>query len=201
MPNRDPRVDAYIAKSAPFAQPILTHIRTLVHKACPDVTETMKWSMPFFEHHGVVANMAAFKAHCAFGFWHAAMRPTASEDDKAAQAMGQFGRIASVKDLPSNRELLALIKKAAQLNEQGVGATPKPKHAKPALAMPDVLMAALKKNKKAASTFEAFSPSNKREYIEWIIDAKTDATRDKRVAQAIEWMAEGKPRNWKYMKC
>ena len=198
MGTRDPRVDAYIAKSADFAKPILTHIREIVHAACPDVEETMKWSMPFFDYHGPLCNMAAFKAHVGFGFWKGALvlgRGTADDE----RAMGQFGRITSVKDLPPKKELTALIKKAAKLNEEGVKVEKK-KAPRAELPVPPELAAALAKNKKARANFEAFPPSHRRDYNEWIGEAKREETRAARVKQAIEWIAEGKSRNWKYEK-
>ena len=201
MPTQDARIDAYIAKSAEFAQPILTHLRALIHETCPEVEETIKWSMPCFEYKGMLCNMAAFKAHCAFGFWKAPLM-VAPEDDKGKEAMGQFGRITSLKDLPPKRTMQAYIKKAMALNEQEVKV---PRRARPAtprpVEMPAVLTAALAANSAAAGHFASFPPSAQREYADWISEAKTDSTRDKRLAQAIEWIAEGKRRNWKYENC
>lgn len=198
MKNTDPRVDAYIARSGDFAQPILEHVRGVVHAGCPDVVETIKWSMPAFTYQGrPLAHMAAFKAHCAFGFWQ---RDAVAQSD--GSAMGQFGRIEKVKDLPSKAELVKLVKKAMALIDSPEKAPPKPKAApKPPAEVPDDLAAALKKNTAARKTFEAFSPSCKREYIDWIVEAKREETRTKRLAQAVEWMAEGKQRNWKYQNC
>lgn len=198
MGTRDPRVDAYIAKQAEFARPILTHLREVVHAACPEVQEDMKWSTPFFTYHGNLCQMAAFKEHCAFGFWKGALvvGRGSGEDDRAA---GQFGRITSLKDLPAKKELTAFIKKAMQLNEEGVS-VPKEKKSRPPLPVPPELTAALAKNRKARDVFEAFSPSHKRDYCEWIGDAKREETRAARVAQAVEWIAEGKPRHWKYQE-
>lgn len=198
MSSRDPRVDAYIEKSAEFAKPILTYIRDIVHEACPDVEETMKWSFPHFEYHGVLCSMAAFKAHCALGFWKAPLLMPDRADER--DGMGQMGKITSIDDLPPKRELLRLVKEAAKLNEAGVKVERKKAPAKAPLETPPELAAALSKNREAKKTFDAFSPSHKREYVEWICDAKTDATRQKRIAQAVEWMAEGKSRNWKYVK-
>ena len=196
MGTRDPRVDAYIAKSADFARPILTHLREVVHSACPDVVETMKWSSPFFDHHGTMCQMAAFKEHVGFGFWKGALVvDTRSGVDEPSA--GQFGRITSIKDLPSRSKLTAYVQKAAKLNEEGVS-TPKVKKPKPDLPVPPELTAALAKNKKARAVFEGFSQSQRREYSEWIADAKSDATRARRLEQALEWIAEGKSRNWKY---
>lgn len=204
MASTDPRIDAYIKKSAPFAQPILEHLRGLVHKAHPQIEETIKWSFPHFEYKGIVCSMAAFKEHCSFGFFKASLM----KDDKdllkrvGKTEMGHFDKIRSLEDLPSDKVLIAYIREAVRLNEEGIK-VPKPKPAavpKKALDPPTDLLAALKKNKAAQKTFEGFSPSNKREYIEWIVDAKTEATRAKRLETAIEWMAEGKVRNWKYIK-
>jgi len=199
MPTIDPRVDEYIAKSAEFAQPILIHLREVIHAACPEVKETIKWSMPNFDYHGIMCNMAAFKQHCAFGFWKAELL-LADEDDKGKEAMGQFGRITSVKDLPSKKVLTAYVKKAMKLNEAGVKVA-KPKAAPRELVVPDYFIAALEANPAAYEVFNNFSTSAKREYCEWLTEAKTEATRDKRMAQAVEWIAEGKKRNWKYESC
>ena len=200
MESKDPRVDAYIAKSADFAKPILAHIRKLEHANCTDVTETMKWSMPFFEYKGgIFCNVAAFKQHCAFGFW---LGDLLKIDAKSGKAMGQFGRITSLADLPGDKEFASILKAAMKLHDTGAKAPARSKRAeKKELVVPDYFLAALKKNKKALATFEGFSYSNQKEYVEWITEAKTDATRDKRLAQAVEWMAEGKVRNWKYLNC
>ena len=199
MAKRDPRVDAYIANSPDFARPILTHIRDLVHRHCPQVEETLKWRMPTFMHHGMLCGMAAFKQHCSFGFWKHEL-VVGKELAGSPEGMGQFGRVTRLADLPSDKALAGYIRKAMQLNEAGIKA-PRATPKKKALVMPDDLRAALKKNKKASATFDAFSPTNKREYVEWIVEAKREETRAKRLAQAIEWMAAGKPRNWKYLNC
>lgn len=190
--NLDPRIDAYIDEAEAFARPILRHLRALVHRGCPDAVETIKWRMPFFEHGGrVLCFMAAFKAHCGFGFWHREMRTRLrAESRKADDAMGQFGRIASVADLPDDKILLAHIRRAAELNEAGaVKATGK----SPVPRMPPDLAAALKKNRRAAATWEKSSASHRREYVEWIAGAKRDETRQRRLATALAWLAEGKP--------
>ena len=200
MASKDLRVDAYIAKSGAFAKPILTHIRKQLHANCPDATETIKWSMPFFEYKSrIFSNMAAFKAHCAFGFWNGALLKIDSKLDKA---MGQFGRITSLADLPGDKEFARIIKAAMKLHIEGAKS---PSRSKPAgkkeLVVPDYFLAAVEKNKKAFATFGGFSASKKKEYVEWITEAKTEATRDKRLTQAVEWMAEGKVRNWQYLNC
>ena len=202
MGKKDPRVDAYIAKSADFAKPILTHMRELVHAACPDVEETIKWGFPNFVHKGMLCGMAAFKAHSSFGFWKASL---IFGKDKAAgkedNGMGHFGRITSLSDLPKDKELLGYIKEAVRLNDAGIS-KPRPRlKKKKELVVPDYFMAALKKNKKALTAFEGFSYSHKKEYLEWITEAKTEETRQRRIATALEWMAEGKSRNWKYENC
>jgi len=203
MPTTDPRIDAYIQKSADFARPILEHIRKLVHKAYPNVEETMKWSMPFFQNNGaIICNMAAFKEHCAFGFWNAPLMkdPEGILQIKDRGAMGHLDRITSKKDLPSDKILTAYIREAAALNEAGIKKVAPKKTPKKELPVPEELTAAFKKNKKAQATFEGFSPSHRREYIEWITEAKTDATREKRIATTVEWLTEGKSRMWKYEK-
>lgn len=199
MGTRDPRFDAYIENAAPFARPILSHLREVVHAACPEVVEEMKWSSPHFTWRGMLAQMAAFKQHCAFGFWKGAL--IVGEDERARQAMGSFGRITSLDDLPPDEVLADYIHRAMQLNEQGVTAPPRPpKHPKPELAVPDDLAAAFEANDAARAGFDGFTPGQKREYLEWITEAKSDATRQKRLAQAVEWMSEGKTRNWKYQR-
>jgi uncharacterized protein YdeI (YjbR/CyaY-like superfamily) len=196
MGKRDPRVDAYIQKAAPFAQPVLEYIRETVHSAVPEVEETMKWSFPHFDYKGMLCSMASFKAHCAFNFWKGALL---FEDNlKLHEAMGHMGKITSVKDLPPKKELLRILAEAARLNDEGVKAPPPKRGVKPPLETPEDLATALSANKKAQAAFDAFSPSHRREYIEWIVDARSDATRQKRLTQAIEWIAEGKSRNWKY---
>lgn len=200
MPVTDPRIDAYIEKSAEFARPVLEHFRKLVHKACPEVTETIKWGMPAFEYKGPMCGMAAFKAHCAISFWkQSLLEPEAFPAEK--NAMGSFGRVTSVKDLPKDKVMVDLIMRAAALNDKGVKVAKKPAADKKELPVPAVLAKALAKNKKARETFENFPPSCKKEYIQWITEAKTDATRDKRLATTIEWLNEGKRRNWRYEKC
>ena len=197
----DPRVDAYIAKAATFAQPILKHLRTLVHEACPEAEETIKWRMPTFVHHKILCGMAAFKAHATFGFWQRGLTDEIAKTGvRAEQAMGSLGRITSLEDLPSDKAMLGYIRKAAKLNESGVPARPKPKP-RPALPVPADLAAALKKNAKAAAMFKDFTVSPRREYIEWITEAKRPETRAKRIATTIEWLATGKKRNWKYENC
>ena len=203
MATRDPRVDAYIAKSAEFAQPILVHLRDLVHAACPDVEESMKWSHPHFSYQGMLCAMAAFKQHCTFGFWKFDLIVAA--DPAAEKAMGQFGRITKLADLPSKKVLTGYIKQAMKLNEEGVKAHWLEKRAKqkpPAKVPEDLATAlALPKHKKARAVFDTFPPGQRREYIEWITEAKREETRKKRLAQTIEWLAEGKRRNWKYEDC
>jgi uncharacterized protein YdeI (YjbR/CyaY-like superfamily) len=199
MPTTDPRVDAYIRNAAPFAQPILLRIRKVVHQACPDVQETMKWSFPHFDYKGIFCGMASFKQHATFGFWKGSLlaEKLPKVDEKA---MGQFGRITSLADLPADRTLARIIKAAAKLNDAGVKVVRAPSPKKLALPPPADLMAALGKKPKALAAFKAFSPSQQREYVEWITEARQEATRASRLATAVGWIAEGKPRNWKYMK-
>lgn len=200
MSKKDPRVDAYINKAAPFAQPILKHLRKIVHAGCPDVEETIKWSFPHFDYKGIMCGMAAFKQHCVFGFWkHELIFQGRSGQN--GMTTGTFrSRIISLADLPDERILLGYVRKAAALNEAGIKAPARtqPKKKEP-LKIPNYFAAALKKNAKAQKTFEDFSPSNKRDYVEWVIEAKREETRQERLKTAIKWLAEGKPRNWKYL--
>lgn len=201
MEKYDNRVDAYIAKSADFAKPILNHLRNLVHRACPEITETMKWSSPFFDHKGPVCQMAAFKQHCSFGFWNAALLKDLHKVlNTEVAAAGNFGRITNLTDLPDDDILIQYIQEAFDLNEKGVKTTIR-KHntgEKKELVVPDYFIATLSKNLQAMNNFEKFSPSQKKEYVEWIVEAKTEATRQKRLDTALEWITEGKTRHWKY---
>ena len=203
---RDPRVDDYIAQAAPFAHAPLAHIREAMHAALPDVTEAIKWSHPFFLLDGrPFANMAAFKAHCSLGFWKGG-RPIAEEAaGDRDKAMGQFGRIESLADLPKAPALRKLIVEAraawAAAIEDKASAPPAPKAKREAPALPDDLAAALGPKSAARKIFDAFTPTQQREYVEWIVEAKREATRASRVAQAAEWIADGKTRNWKYQDC
>lgn len=200
MGTRDPRVDAYIAQAAEFAQPILTYLRGVVHQHCPEVEESIKWGFPHFLYHGMLCSMAAFKQHCSFGFWKGTLFVADARND---EAMGQFGRITSLQDAPGKKLLAGYIRQAMQFNESGAKPARRTKDAvpKPPAEVPDDLAAALKKNRKAAAVFDGFSNTNRREYIEWITEAKRAETREKRLAQTLEWLAEGKPRNWKYQDC
>lgn len=197
MGSKDPRIDAYIEKSADFAKPILRHIRKVVHAALPEVEEDLKWRMPAFMYKGILCGMAAFKSHCTFGFWKGSLL---TDGKQSADAMGQFGRIESLSDLPSDKTLAALVKRAAKLNDDGVKvARMAPQGPRKPLRIPSDLAAALKKNKQAHAAFKEFPYSHKKEYVEWLTEAKTDTTRQKRLGTAIGWIAEGKARNWKYM--
>jgi len=199
MARKDPRIDAYIAQAAPYAQPILQRLRLVVHRACPGVIETMKWSNPSFEYHGLLCGIAVFKSYCTFGLWKDKL-VRARGGVSAAKVLDAAGEVASVDELPDEAALGRLIKLAAGLNEEGVREVRKKPQPKGPVEVPDDLKKALDKNKKAKAVFEAFSPSHKREYIEWITEAKQAATRARRLEQAIAWMAEGKVRNWKYVR-
>jgi hypothetical protein len=201
--KRDDRVDAYISSAPDFAKPILNHLRELVHTACPDVHETMKWSRPHFLHIGMLCGMSAFKHHCAFGFWLFEMVCGAGANGATErEGMGQFGRITSLADLPGDKQLLAFIKKAIELNDSGAKrpAAPRPAGNRE-LIVPGFITAALKKSKKALAAFEALSYSHKKEYVEWITEAKREETRQKRIQTMLTWLTEGKSRNWKYATC
>jgi uncharacterized protein YdeI (YjbR/CyaY-like superfamily) len=199
MGKKDKRVDDYIMKSAAFAKPILNHLRQLVHSACPQAEETMKWSFPNFDYKGAFCSMAAFKEHCSFGFWKATLMKDA-EMLKSNQetSMGHLGRIKSLDDLPSDKVLIGYIKEAVKLNDEGIKLQRKKSAEKKELVIPGYFTKALSKNKTANKLFEAFSASHKREYVEWITEAKTEETRSKRLEKALEQIAEGKARHWKY---
>ena len=201
MGQFDPRIDAFIDKSADFAKPILMHIREVVHKASPLINETIKWGMPFFDYKGPVCMMAAFKQHCAFGFWKASRlndpEGLLKGSDNEASA-GSFGRINSVADLPSDEALIGFVHQMIAINESGIKETKKPAPPKAELPVPADFGKLLEGNPTAIEHFVNFSPSKKREYLEWFVEAKSDATREKRMQQALEWITEGKSRNWKY---
>jgi uncharacterized protein YdeI (YjbR/CyaY-like superfamily) len=194
VPTKDPRVDAYIRRAQPFARPILNHLRKLVHIACPDVEETIKWRSPFFERKGIICFMASFKEHAVFGFWKGAL--LFGKGNKGA--MGHFGRITSLKDLARDKELVGYIGKAAELNERGIQKK-RTRRGAQRVSVPADLKAALAKNAKALKTFENFSYSHKKEYVDWITHAKRDETRKRRLKTAIQWLNKGKAQNWKYM--
>jgi uncharacterized protein YdeI (YjbR/CyaY-like superfamily) len=205
MIKKDNRIDLYISKSADFAKPVLNHIREIVHKACPDAVETMKWSFPHFDFKGeMMCSMAAFKQHCAFGFWKASLMkdPDKILEIKDRNAMGHLGQIKILSDLPADKILIKYIKEAAKLNEDGIKlpSKSKPKEKKE-LIVPDYFSKILQKNKTALKTFEDFSYSHKKEYVQWITEAKTEETRNKRMTASIELLKEGKSKNWKYNKC
>lgn len=201
----DPRIDDYISKAPDFAKPILNHLRSIVHTACPDVKETMKWSFPHFDYAGgILCSMAAFKQHCTFGFW---LGSKMKDPDKLLApvgertAMGHFGRIKTLANLPSDKVLIKYIHEAMGLNEKGVKIAKKVKpEAQKEIEVPSYFSDALKQNPTALAAFGKFSPSQKKEYLEWITEAKTEATRNKRMETALEWIGEGKSRNWKYAR-
>jgi uncharacterized protein YdeI (YjbR/CyaY-like superfamily) len=202
MGKKDPRIDAYIAKSGEFARPILNHVRELVHEGCPDVEETLKWSMPFFVHNkGLLCGMAAFKQHATLNFWqHKLVIGKAGEK----KAMGQFGRLTSLKDLPPDKTLVGYVRKAAALKDKGINSPSRNRaksKVKRELALPEYFVAALKKNRQAQANFENFSYSHKKEYVDWLTGAKREETRQNRLETALAWIAQGKPQNWKYMRC
>jgi uncharacterized protein YdeI (YjbR/CyaY-like superfamily) len=202
MGKRDPRVDAYIAKSAAFARPILEHLRDIVHEACPGAEEGLKWSMPHFMYHGILCGMAAHTQHCSFGFWKGAL-VVGQEAAESRDGMGHLGRITSLEDLPPKKLLVGYIRKAMRLNEEGVPSPSRSREArkpKPEPQVPTELAAALRKNPQAQTVFKGFSPSHRREYVQWISEAKSEATRNRRLEKTIEQLVEGKPHNWKYQR-
>jgi uncharacterized protein YdeI (YjbR/CyaY-like superfamily) len=203
MSIKNPKIDSYILNAAEFARPILIHFRELVHFVCPDVEEKIKWSFPHYDYKGeMMCSMAAFKQHCAITFWKASLMKDAGKlKGSNLEAMGHYGRIMSLKDLPSDKIIMSHIREAMKLNEKGIKIERKTKTPEiKKIVVPEVLIKALEKNKKAKAVFENFSPSHKREYISWILEAKTTETQNKRTSTTISWLEEGKTRNWKYMK-
>jgi len=202
MIQKDKRIDAYILKSADFAKPILNHLRNLVHAVCPNVEETIKWGFPHFDYKGMMCSMAAFKQHCAFGFWKTALMKDAKEMiSQNEYAMGHMGKIRSLKDLPPDKKITAWIKEAVKLNDDDVKLPGRKSASKKEIEIPDAFQKALNKNKTASTTFGNFSPShNKYDYLEWITEAKSEETKDKRIATLLNGLQKGKSRNWKYMK-
>ena len=205
----NPKVDAYIGKVRPFAEPIMWHLRELIHKGCPGVAETIKWSRPFFEYKGaILCNISAFNEHCSFGFWGEEIGAVLREAKVVQEGgMGSLGRITTLKDLPSDKQMLGFLRQAKGFIDSGNYTSPIAarnkvvKAPKAPAETPDDFLAALKKNKTAAKNFADFSPSCKREYTDWITEAKRAETREKRITTAIEWIVEGKQRNWKYQNC
>ena len=195
MGTKDPRVDTYIAKAADFAKPVLRHIRKLVHETCPDVEETLKWGGPFFVNGGIICGMAAFKRHCGVIFWHYEPGSWAARNE---QGRGELGKLTGLSDLPGDAELKRCIKFAMKQNAAGVKKSRTNAKPKPKLSVPADFAAALKRNAKARETFDKFPPGKRRDYLEWILDAKQANTRERRIETSIEWLAEGKSRNWKY---
>jgi|SRR5436190_12831890 len=198
MPKTDPRIDAYIANATDFAKPILKHLRKLVHQACPEVEETIKWSFVSFMYKGMLCGLASFKNHCTFGFWKSKL---VVGDNGKDDAMGSFGRITKLSDLPSDAVIVGYIKKAMKLNEEGIKVPRPARAAKKELIVPDYFLAAVKKNRKALAAFENFSYSHKKEYVEWVTEAKREETRAQRLATTVQWLSQGKSRHWKYANC
>lgn len=205
MGKKDKQIDAYISKAQPFAQPILIKLRKLIHKGNPEVVETIKWGMPSFDYKGPFCSFAAFKQHAVFGFWKYKLIKDPKGYlgeifNKGGESMGNLGRMTGIKDLPPDKAIIDFIKQAKKLNDDGIKLPPRAVKPKKELRVPDYFINALRKNKKSLDVFDNFSPSCKREYVEWITEAKTDETRNSRMKLAIEWMSEGKRRNWKYEK-
>ncbi len=199
MIKKDNRINLYIANAKPFAQPILNHLRQLVHQSCPDVQETIKWGMPSFNYKGPFCSMAAFKEHAVFGFWKALLMKDADKlKENQQNAMGHAGKLTSLKDLPNDKILISWIKEATKLNDEGIKLPPRKKSENKDLVIPAYFKLKLGKNKKALHAFDKFPPSHKKEYVQWIIEAKSDETRKRRMDKAIEWIAESKGINWKY---
>jgi len=205
MGKKDKRVDTYIEKAQPFAKPILKHLRELIHKGNPEVTETIKWGMPSFDYKGPFCSFASFKQHAVFGFWKYKLIKDPNKYlgeifNKGGTSMGNFGRMTSIKDIPPDKYVIDFVMQAKKLNDEGTKLPPKPKAVRKPLRVPSYFMSAIKKNTKALTAFQNFSYSCKKEYVGWITEAKTNETRNSRMKTAVEWMSEGKIRNWKYVK-
>lgn len=199
MATKDPRVDSYIAESAEFARPILKHLRKVIHQGCPTAVETIKWGCPFFDYHGLLCGLAAFKAHCSMFFWRDIdVERWLPKTNSAGAGMGQFGKLTSLADLPKDSVLLACVRAAVEQRNAPSSKTKRARKPGKELPVPADLKTALTANAKAATTFKNFAPSQRRAYLDWIADAKQPATRKKRLQTTIEWLAEGKPHNWKY---
>lgn len=201
MGRHSAAVTAYIARQQPFAKPILSHLRGLVHEGCPEVVETIKWGMPAFDYKGPFASMAAFRAHAVFGFWKEKLlakdgRPLGKPGEKA---MGSFGRLTSVADLPGRRAMLALVRRAMKLNDEGVRHPTRSRARRPVVVRPPAyFLAAVRANRKALATWESLAPSHRRDYVEWVTGAKTEATRARRMTTTVEWLAKGRKLTWEY---
>jgi len=201
MKNASPEVDAYIDRSPEYSRAILERVRKSFHRACPEIEETIKWGCPHFEYRGIVGSMAAFKKYVSFGFRQGKLL---EDPQKLFTVMGKtamsYRDVVDASELPADRVLVAYIRRAVALNEKRIKAPAPKRKRKPDLEVPAWFIRALKQNKKALATFEAFSASHKREYVEWLTEAKREATRRKRLATTLQWLAEGKPRNWKYLQ-
>lgn len=199
--KKDKRIDEYIAAAQPFAQPVLKHLRKVIHQAGAELEEAIKWGFPHFDYNGkILCAMAAFKHHCSFNLWLAGHLDKTNKSTGDAAGMGIFGKITSLKDLPPDEEIMELLHKAMALTDAGKTIQRKAPAKNITVAAPEDFLSLLNKNKEASEYFAKFSPSKKKEYIEWVTDAKTETTRAKRMATAVEWIAEGKSRNWKYEK-
>jgi hypothetical protein len=200
MGARDERIDRYVEGSEPFARPILRHLRELVHATCPEVEETVKWGMPYFTYQGILCGMASFGQHCVFGFWQG-QRIVGDDVGRPSEAMGQFGRIRSLDDLPGDEVIAGMIREAMRLNERGeAGRGGRKRRTGAEAELPPDLQQALEENDAARLTFERFPPSKRREYVEWVVEAKREETRQRRIRTAVEWLAEGRSRHWKHQK-
>ena len=197
--HKDKQVDLYIANAREFAKPILNYLREIVHQACPEAVETIKWGFPHFEYKGLLCSMAAFKEHCAFGFWKGRLVMDITYT-VSKESMGHLGRITKMDDLPPRRTLVSWVRKAMELNEKGIRVEQRGRERKGAkdLTVPDYFHDAIRKNKKALATYKGFAYTHKKEYVEWVTEAKTEDTRNRRLETAVEWLSQGKKRNWKY---
>jgi uncharacterized protein YdeI (YjbR/CyaY-like superfamily) len=199
----NPELDDYLAKSAGFAKPIMQHLRELLHETCPEIVEEIKWGIPHFDYKGeMMCIFAAHKNHCSFTFWkESLMSDQKFKENPSLQASKRYlGKIISLSDLPSDKQLVAYIKEAMALNENGVKLVPRKSEKPKNIAIPDYFAKELAAKPKVKKIFDSKSDSFRKDYLVWITDAKTETTRQKRIAESLEWIAEGKGRFWKYDK-
>ena len=200
MKRRSSEVDRYIRSSAVFARPVLRRLRTFFHRADPRISETIKWGVPHFEYQGILGSMAAFRKHVSVGFWKGGMiGDEAGVFESAGNRKMTMLRMRDVADVPSADLMLVYIRRAVALNERGMR-IPARKRTAVRVAIPSFFSNALRANRKASDVFSRLSRSHQREYVDWLTEAKREETRQRRMATAIKWLSEGKPRNWKYMK-
>jgi uncharacterized protein YdeI (YjbR/CyaY-like superfamily) len=201
--TRQSKFEAYADQLPDFAIPIFGHLRALVHATCPQVSEEVKWSIPHFVHGGEnLCIFAAYAKHCSFSFAKDSLMADPRLKSSAARPAAKrfMGRLTTLSDLPPDDDLAAWIAEAMSLNDRGIKLPPRQSDGSKPVEVPQAFTDALAANPAAKAVFDTKSPSFRKEYNVWIGDAKTDATRQKRIGEALTWIAEGKGRFWKYAK-